>query len=86
MTVLFRDDGPLHSYDVLNGYFPGRFRFEDRLHPDRAPPPNLNLEDSAEYLGISQRHLKDLCREKRINFTKPHSAQRAESPSAPVAI
>jgi len=25
-----------------------------------------------KYLGISQRHLKDLCRQKRIDFTKPH--------------
>jgi excisionase family DNA binding protein len=63
-----------NPYDVLNGYFPGRFRLEDRLRPRDSIPPlaNLNLAEAAEYLGISQRHLRDLCLEKRIVFSKPH--------------
>ena len=64
-----------NPYDVLNGYFPGRFTLRERLHPsDDAPPSreNFNLADAAEYLGVSQRHLKDLCRERRIVFTKLH--------------
>jgi excisionase family DNA binding protein len=61
--------------------------FEDRLCPDvasnlRSSERRFNLADAAEYLGISQRHLKDLCREGRIVFTKPHyrEAQIAQVP------
>jgi excisionase family DNA binding protein len=61
-------------YDFLELMYPGKFRLEDRLRPRDTPPPreNFNLSDAAEYLGISQRHLKDLCLEKRIIFSKPH--------------
>jgi excisionase family DNA binding protein len=62
-----------NSYDLLNLIFPGKFSKEDRLRPDDAPATAyLNLNEAAEYLGISPRRLKDLCREKRITFTKPH--------------
>jgi excisionase family DNA binding protein len=66
-----------NPYDVLNAYFPGRFRLEKRLRPDEpataaAAAAHFNLNEAAEYLGVTQRHLKDLARDRRIVFSKPN--------------
>jgi excisionase family DNA binding protein len=61
-----------NPYDVLNAYFPGEITLRERLRPGSVPSVNFNLAEAAAYLGVSQRHPKDLCREKRIVFTKPH--------------
>jgi excisionase family DNA binding protein len=63
-----------NPYDVLNAYFPGEFTLRERLRPESGPPPsaNFSLAEAAEYLGVSQRHLKDLCLDRRIVFSKPH--------------
>jgi len=60
-------------YAILNAYFPGQFTLRERLRPGGPPSSaNFNLEEAAEYLGVTQRHLKDLCLDRRIVFSKPH--------------
>jgi excisionase family DNA binding protein len=62
-----------NPYDVLNAYFPGEFSLRERLRPGGSLSAAIfNLADAAEYLGVTQRHLKDVCRDKRIAFSKPH--------------
>jgi excisionase family DNA binding protein len=60
------------SYDLLNFWFPGQFRREDRFRIEETPiKPNaalLNTDEAAEYLSISAETLRRLCRRKAITF------------------
>jgi excisionase family DNA binding protein len=58
-----------NPYALLDLWFPGQFRGQDRFQSDKPQPTdgNLNLKEASEYLGISERRLKDLCRERRIS-------------------
>ena len=60
------------SYDLLNLWFPGQFRREDRFRIEETPTkPNgtlLNTDEAAEYLALSAETLRLLCRRKAITF------------------
>ena len=60
------------SCDLLNLWFPGEFRREDRFRIEETPTkPNgtvLNTDEAAEYLSISAETLRRLCRRKAITF------------------
>jgi excisionase family DNA binding protein len=62
----------IDTYALLNLWYPGSFPPEARFKLD-APPKDayLNLREAAEYLGITTRRLKDLCRERRITHSRP---------------
>jgi hypothetical protein len=72
------------SYDLLNLWFPGQFRREDRFRIEETPTkPNaafLNTEEAAEYLSISAETLRRLCRRKAITFRLRH--QNTASPES----
>jgi excisionase family DNA binding protein len=59
------------SYDLLNLWFPGQFRREDRFRLEKTTKPSgalLNTDEAAEYLSISAETLRRLCRRKAITF------------------
>jgi excisionase family DNA binding protein len=33
---------------------------------------DFNLAEASKYIGVTERHLRDLCRGKQIGFSKPH--------------
>ena len=33
---------------------------------------SFNLAEASKYIGVTERHLRDLCLAKKIGFTKPH--------------
>ena len=59
-------------YDLLNLWFPGEFRREDRFRIEEIPTkPNgalFNTDEAAECLSISAETLRRLCRRKAITF------------------
>jgi hypothetical protein len=62
----------INPYELLDTLFPGSFPREARFKLAESPARDtrLNLQEAAEYLGITTRKLKDLCREKRITHTR----------------
>jgi hypothetical protein len=60
------------ALELLRAWYPDAWK--DPLEFPLEDPPtkdaNLNLAEAAEFLGITTRRLKDLCREKRITHSR----------------
>jgi excisionase family DNA binding protein len=62
----------INPYELLDTLFPGSFPREARFKLAESPARDtrLNLQEASEFLGVTTRRLKDLCREKRITHTR----------------